>query len=107
MYRYILAVLASAAFVLGYASAATAAPTGEFLRSYPTCERATLTNPGHVTCQTTATHYRTGATRHPVLVEFDGSCHVSSWRVETRWTTKGEPFRATCWEGGRFVTYAI
>ena len=109
MYRYILATLTALGLMLGYASAATAADRGEFLRVYPTCESsAGLTNPGHKTCQTTATHYRTGKTRHPVLTTFKNGCHVSTWRVEHKTgPTKGEPFKAVCWERGRFVTYSI
>lgn len=112
--RTILATVA-AATVLAPAAAVTASPADaaqsrEFLRVYPKCKNTYLTNGGsrHQTCQTTAWHFQSGK-RHAALTTWDKrtKCHMTKWRVNTRWTTKGEPFRATCWEKGRFRTYGI
>lgn len=112
MYRTIIAALVAFGFVVGAASAASAAPTqGEFLRVHPTCTKPWLTNGGTAreTCQTTATHYATGTKRWPVLVTYVDGCHRATWRTEGYpvGPTKDEGIRDTCWEGGRYVTYMI
>lgn len=110
MLRSILATVAVAVAAIGVTGNADASPRGDMLRVYPTCANTYLTNGGsaHQTCQTTAWHFQSGK-RHAALTTWDRAtkCHVTAWRVNTRWTTKGEPFRATCWEGGRFRTYGI